>query len=109
MLSGVIGTAERLQVRLPKIRARHQDPRLLVHARQTQQRHRCTAEIQVRRAAGAAIAWLYGFGLEIGQGFVPGRVTSMGDMILNSIGILSAILIASALPRLKTIRSDGER
>ena len=61
-----------------------------------------------RLAAGAAIAWLYGLALEIGQGFVPGRVSSLGDMGLNTIGVLSGLLIALALPWSKAIRSDGE-
>ena len=61
-----------------------------------------------RRAVGAAIAWFYGGALEIGQGLVAGRVSSMGDMVLNTIGVLSALLIASALPRSKAIRADGE-
>ena len=50
-------------------------------------------------ATGAFMALLYGLVLEIGQGYVPGRVTSMGDMILNSIGILAAVVITWALPR----------
>jgi len=58
--------------------------------------------------AGASITWLYGGVLEIGQGFVPGRVASAGDVVLNTIGVLSAVLIASALPRSKAISSDGE-
>jgi VanZ family protein len=44
-------------------------------------------------AALAFAALGYGLALELGQGFVPGRVASLGDMIANAVGVALGLVI----------------
>ncbi len=40
---------------------------------------------------------LYGGLMEVGQGFIPGRMMSLGDLLANTVGVLLGALLARRL------------